>query len=126
MRNRIRRYLKKYDKLSDGKKIFFDREIRRKIPIRGGVYGVFRKEDMRVLYIGKTNTNNLQRRIGNIWSGRHILRNKLLKEHKQSKKKVQDFLAEKCYARYIVIEDKNARNLFEHFAIAVLNPKYNG
>ena len=107
----------------------FDNEnLQLKLPKQGGVYCISNKTDNTIIYIGQS--KNLQKRIyKNHLMGHQrnsTLRRKIVKKEKfSSEDQVRNYLHEQCMVQFIEIEDKLERNFFEHFAIAMLRPKYN-
>ncbi|MDX1377496.1 MAG: GIY-YIG nuclease family protein [Anaerolineales bacterium] len=107
---------------------FDDKNLQAKLPNQGGVYCISEKSDKTIIYIGQS--KNLRNRIyRNHLMGHQrnsTLRRKIVKKEKfSSEDQVKDYLHQHCLVQIIEIEDKLERNLFEHFAIAMLKPKYN-
>ncbi|MHA1723081.1 MAG: DUF6884 domain-containing protein [Candidatus Baldrarchaeia archaeon] len=98
---------------------------RKQIPETSGIYVVY--EEGKPLYVGKT--SNLRRRIldnhlgGNKNSS--VLRKKLYEKQFHDEDKVTRFLREKCYVKFMTIQDINLLKSLEHYAIALLNPPLN-
>jgi excinuclease UvrABC nuclease subunit len=98
------------------------------LPRKGGVYRIVENGSDGTLYVGQS--TNLRSRI----YGRHLggskrvstLRRKLLRDGDLADEAaVSEFLARECRVQYLEIEDERERTWFEHFAIALLKPKYN-
>ncbi|MDP2924294.1 MAG: GIY-YIG nuclease family protein [Candidatus Omnitrophota bacterium] len=93
------------------------------------MYRVFEKENSeKTIYIGKS--KSLQRRIvGDHYKGDRIastLKSKLIKGLCLSKEKeVMNYLSNNCSVQFMIIEDKDLLTRIEHFAVAVLTPKWN-
>ena len=107
-----------------------DENLRNALPAQGGVYRIIETgaDWLRSLYIGKS--NNLQNRVyrNHLMGNRKVstFKHKLI-ESKQyaDAKAVKHYLKEKCSVHFITIDDEVERTGFEHFAIAILQPKYN-
>lgn len=130
MKRLIKTYLEKLSKLRNSRSISFDSKIHKTLPVKGGVYRILEKRDNKRISIWVGKTNNLQRRIyrahlmGN--RGASSLKKKLIKRNICSNEtNVKKYLRKKCKVQFLVIRDKNESSLFEHFAIAVLKPKFN-
>ncbi len=107
----------------------FDAELSRNLPQKPGVYRIFEKEyPEKAIYIGKS--KSLKRRIvGDHYKGDRIsstLKRKLIRGLGLSnEKEVMDYLSNKCSVQFMVMENKQLQTGFEHFAVAVLTPKWN-
>ena len=108
----------------------FNEKLSQELPRSAGVYRIY--EDLnnipKTIYVGQS--KDLRRRIyRNHFHGPNqnsAFRRKLLSTVDCGNDDlIQEYLASKCFVHYLEIEDKRERNLSEHFAIAVLRPKYN-
>ena len=130
MKRLIKTYLKKLSKLRNSRSIPFDSNMYNALPVKGGVYRIFDSQTNKTISIWVGKTNNFQTRIyrahlmGN--RGASSLKKKLIKRNVCSNENsVKKYLKKNCLVQFLVIEDKNERSLFEHFAIAILRPKFN-
>ena len=128
--NTIRSYLDLLNELIDQPHIPFAKEALQAFPRTGGVYRIVEqtKGDSVTIYVGQA--KDLRRRIyRNHFHGPYrnsTFRRKLISTGDcENDDLIQEYLADKCYVCYLEIEDERQRNLFEHFAIAVLRPRYN-
>lgn len=100
------------------------------LPREGGVYRIFRFEDDDEVSLFVGRSDDLRRRIHN---NHHIgtknvsiFRTKLLrKESFRSELQVTKYFHKSCRVQYLLIPDSHERSMFEHFAIAVLQPTFN-
>ena len=110
--------------------IAFDERLRGALPVEGGVYRVFEigANWQDSVYIGKS--TNLQNRIYHD----HLMGNRQASTLKKKlianglfpdENAVKQYLRQKCLVQFVVIQDDAERTSFEHFAVAVLRPKYN-
>lgn len=126
----IQNYVDKLQKLISTPPYPFDGNLRRNLPIDGGVYRIFEDSSnwKESIYIGTT--RNLRERIyNNLLMGErrsHTLKRKLIKNAGfTNEKAVKQYLKRKCRVQFLELKDKCERTLFEHFAISVLKPKFN-
>ena len=107
----------------------FGAELSKNLPQKPGVYRILEKENPeKAIYIGKS--KNLRRRIvGDHYMGDKVsstLKRKLIKGlNLSNEKEIMIYLSNKCSVQFIVIENKQLQTSFEHFAVAVLTPKWN-
>lgn len=108
----------------------FDGNLRGALPTQGGVYRVFEKGSdwQGSVYVGKT--GNLQERIysNHLMGNRRAstLKRKLIKYGDcADEADVKSYLKSGCLMQFLVVVDETERTFFEHFAIAVLRPRYN-
>ena len=108
----------------------FDGDLRDILPAKGGVYRIFEEgaEWNSSIYIGES--ANLQRRLYNnhLMGNRKAsaLKKKLIeKGNLADERAVKQYLKNKCLFQFIKVPDEADRKYFEHFAIAILHPKYN-
>lgn len=112
-----------FDNLRKRKKCSFE-EIKKEIKKEkntGGVYVIYRKK--KVIYVGST-TKFAVRFRHMLHMENHTLHRKLMNKY-GSEKKVKKIFEEECSYRIKKENDLGKRELLEHFAIVVLNPKYN-
>ena len=102
----------------------------RDVPETGGVYHIVLVEGDRQapFYAGKT--RNLRTRVlRNHLEGhqdRSILLRKMIRSGQSADEPLAKmFLKSNCLVQFLVIDDERERAWFEHFAIALLQPKYN-
>lgn len=125
----INRYKKMINELLKNPVFEFNLTLSTNLPRKPGVYRIFEKEDPeKAIYIGKS--KNLKSRIvGDHYRGDRIastLKRKLIRDMGLSDEKdVMDYLSNKCSVQFIITEDKQIQTGFEHFAVAVLTPKWN-
>jgi hypothetical protein len=79
------------------------------------------------VYVGKS--GNLRRRIyGNHFMGNRgasILKRKLIRDGLYpDENAVKEYLSDRCLVQSLVVDDYD-RAYFEHFAVAILRPRYN-
>lgn len=107
----------------------FDDELSKKIPKQPGIYRIFESNNLnKAIYIGKS--KSLQRRIiGDHYTGDRIastLKRKLINgEDLSNEKEVKNYLSNNCLVQFLMIQDKDLLTSIEHFAVAVLKPKWN-
>ena len=115
-------------KLLETNSLPFNEDLKISLPRKGGVYRIIENGSDGTLYVGQS--TNLRSRIYR----RHLrgskrvstVRRKLLRDgDKADEAAVSEFLARACRVQYLEIEDERERTWFEHFAIALLKPKYN-
>lgn len=127
----VQRYTTLLDQLLKSGFIKFNSEnFKAQLPQQGGVYHIFEIKDngLETVYIGQS--NNLQNRIyrNHLMGNRQVstLKNKLIKSGiYQNEDAVKNYLRARCIIQFIIIEKETDRDSFEHFAIAILNPKFN-
>jgi hypothetical protein len=102
------------------------------LPEQMGIYCISEKKNdvLEIIYVGRS--KNLQKRIyrNHLKGSRKnsTLRRKLDKFGKYADEdSISNYLCKQCVTQFIVFDDKDKleRNFFEHFAIAVLRPKFN-
>ena len=100
------------------------------LPQQMGVYCISenRNDVPEPVYIGKS--KNLQNRIykNHLMGSRRFstLRRKVIRIGIFSDEDgVTNYLCEQCKVQFVIIEDESDRNFFEHFAIAILSPRFN-
>jgi excinuclease UvrABC nuclease subunit len=122
------RYKELLGKLLETNPLPLNEALKGLLPRKGGVYRIVENGSDEILYVGQS--TNLRSRI----YGRHLrgskrvstLRRKLLRGGDMADDAaVSEFLARECRVQYLEIEDERERTWFEHFAIALLRPKYN-
>jgi excinuclease UvrABC nuclease subunit len=127
--NLIKHYSDLLENLLNSKHLsLLDENLTNMLPRQGGVYCISDKTDNMIIYIGQS--KDLQKRIYRnhlMGSQRNsTLRRKIIIEGKYfNEDQVRNYLHEQCMAQFIEIEDEFKRKFFEHFAIAMLKPKYN-
>ena len=126
----VNEYLDKLKILVSSNCISFDENLRRNLPVTGGIYRIFEKSSDwdESIYVGKTGVLRdriyLNLLMGNRIS--HTLKNKLIQNKiLENEGAVKDYLKSKCNVQILEISDKDERAFYEHFAISVLRPKYN-
>ena len=96
-----------------------------KTPSEPGVYLIFSGDSC--IYVGQA--SNINRRLNYHVGGNtsNSAFNKKLKEIMGicDKDKRINYVKENCFFKFIIEEDEKERKNFEHFAIAILNPKLN-
>ena len=129
MESIIARYSELLRQLLTSPQLVFDENLRRALSTDGGVYRVLEKGTnwQWSLYVGTS--TNLRRRVyemhfkGN--SRASILRKKLIRDGPcADESEVTRYLGERAAVQPLAMEDPE-KALFEHFAVAVLRPKYN-
>ncbi len=110
--------------------IRFDQRLHSSLPNKSGVYRIFEiiSQDFKSVYVGKS--VDLQNRIhGNHLMGNRrgsTLKRKLIENNIfLDEEAVKNYLKHKCLVQYILVPDDCTLNGFEHFAIAILQPKIN-
>ncbi len=107
----------------------FDAELSKRLPKEPGLYRIYEKGKAgKTIYIGKS--KSLHRRIINDhFRGDKIastLKRKLIKNSGfANEKEVENYLVRKCLVQFILIKEQALLARIEHFAIAVLSPKWN-
>jgi excinuclease UvrABC nuclease subunit len=126
----ITKYSKMLIDLIYSEKLRFHPSMGDDLPRKGGVYRIFKLEndDDVSLFVGRS--DDLRRRIHNNHNigtkNVSIFRTKLLRQKTtNSELRVSKFLHESCSVQYIIIPDQRETKMFEHFAIAVLQPLFN-
>ena len=117
-------------KLLDKSANSFDNQLQGKLPTQGGVYRIFENGEtwQNSIYVGKT--NNIRRRVyKNHFMGSRqasTLRNKLARSFKyENESDINQYLQDNCLVQFLVISEDDNRTSLEHFAVAILHPKYN-
>ena len=114
----------------NGPLVPFTDETLKELPRTGGVYRIIEgsSNDNKTLYVGQSKDLR-KRNYRNHYHGpnrRSTFRRKLLVSAEcQNVDEIQEYLSSKCFLQYIEIDDKREKQLFEHYAIAALRPKYN-
>jgi excinuclease UvrABC nuclease subunit len=123
----IKEYKAILKKMLDAPKAPFDTVLASSLPRSGGVYQIIDREMNVTIYVGQS--ANLYNRIyGNHLMGNRAastLKRKLINSKFEDETMVKDYLIRCCLVQWIEIDDTNERTWFEHFAIALLKPKYN-
>ncbi len=126
----IARYTKLLQDLLASPRRPFDGALRRALPSNGGVYRIVESEsdEQATMYVGLS--SNLQNRIyrSHLMGNRTVstLKHKLIQNGTYVDEiAVKEYLCAKCSVQFIELEDAAERNLFEHFAIAILRPAFN-
>lgn len=110
-------------------KLAFDSTLNLLLPKEGGIYHIGEKDaELCSLYVGEA--DNLRDCIlrGHLMGNRRtiIMKKKLIGSKKfRSEKRAEQYLRERCFVQYVLIEDKRFRRLLKYFLIGVLNPKFN-
>ena len=130
MESIIARYKELLQTLLAAPPIPFDESLHSALPTQGGVYRIFEKgaDWQRSVYVGKT--GDLQNRVyGNHLMGNRrasTLKRKLIRYGKcADENDVKEYLKDKCLLQFLVVADDAERTSFEHFAVAILRPRYN-
>jgi excinuclease UvrABC nuclease subunit len=126
----IAKYSKTLIDLIFSEEVRFSPSMGENLPRAAGVYRIFKLEEGQKasMFVGKS--VDLRRRVHN---NHHIgsrdvsiLRTKLLRQNSfRNELQVTKFFHRSCAVQYILIPDTRYRNLFEHFAIAILEPEFN-
>jgi excinuclease UvrABC nuclease subunit len=126
----IAKYSKMLIDLTYGEKIRFHPSMGDVLPRKGGVYRIskFENDKETSLFVGSS--SDLRRRIHNNHNigtkNVSIFRTKLLRQESiRSELEVLRYLHTSCSVQYILIPDHREMKMFEHFAIAVLQPIFN-
>jgi len=126
----IQHYINNLLTLVSGTQMAFDENLHGILPTVGGIYRVFElgADWRKSIYVGKT--SNLRNRIhGNLLMGdsqAHTLKRKLVASNMfLDDNAVKQYFKERCLLQILQLADENERSLLEHFAIAILKPKYN-
>jgi len=106
----------------------FSSSDRRSIPDVPGVYVIYDKTGKQILYIGES--DNMRRRLfGDHRAGNRrgsAFRKALSRwEKMEDEKEIREYIIQNCSFQVLPVPDKLERKRFEHFAIAVLNPRLN-
>lgn len=101
---------------------------RKNVPEAPGVYIIYQKVLGQVVYIGES--DNLRRRLfSNHRSGNRrgsAFRRALSRWEKiEDEKEISEYIIQNCSFKFLLVSDKLERKRFEHFTIAVLNPRLN-
>ncbi len=124
----IGNYLQKLDQLCKSQIFSFGEITPSSLPSGAGVYRIFTDSAPdQTLYVGKSTdlSNRLYRNhlMGNSQSS--AFRRKLIRERGFDETEAKDYLRSGCFLQTLLILNGRERSLFEHFAISVLQPKYN-
>lgn len=125
---RISRYRDELDRLLDSATYEFSRSDRKEIPDVPGVYVIYDKTGKQILYVGES--GDLRRRLfGDHRAGNRrgsAFRRALSRWKKmEDEKEIREYIIHKCSFQILPVPDKLERKRFEHFAIAILNPRLN-
>ncbi|MCL4295207.1 MAG: GIY-YIG nuclease family protein [Anaerolineae bacterium] len=108
----------------------FNENLHRSLPSEGGVYRIFESDSdwQSSIYIGTS--NNLQNRIyrSHFMGIRQVstFKRKLIRQGWYADENaVKQYLKARCKVQFVIVADKISRIAFEHFAVAILKPKYN-
>ena len=126
----IGQYKKLVEQLLEGREHQFNGDLHSILPTKGGVYRIFKKgaEWNSSIYVGKS--TNLQSRIyqshfmGNR-EGSSLKKKLIEKGNFADEGNVKEYFKDKCLCQFIEVPDEADRKYFEHFAIAILHPRYN-
>lgn len=123
-------YKKLLQTLLTSPELSFDVNLRSSLPSEGGVYRIFESDSdwQTSVYIGTS--NNLQNRIyrSHLMGIRQVstFKRKLIEQGLFSDENaVKQYLKDKCKVQFITLSEKIDRLAFEHFAVAILKPRYN-
>ncbi len=126
----IAKYSKMLIDLTYSEKLRFSSTLGDELPREAGVYRIFKfdEDDEISIFVGRS--DDLRRRIHrNHHIGTKsvsIFRTKLLRQKNiQNELQVTKYLHKSCGVQFILIPDLRETIMFEHFAIAVLQPIYN-
>jgi len=116
------------DRLLESPTYEFSSGDRKDVPAVTGVYIIYNKTDGKVLYVGES--GDLRRRLfENHRSGNRrgsAFRQALSRWEKiKDEKEIRGYIIQNCSFQVLPVPDKLERKRFEHFAIAVLNPRLN-
>lgn len=125
------KYINLLDMLLESELLSFNSEnLQAMLPQQMGVYCISEKinDVLETVYIGQS--KNLQNRIyrNHLMGSRRFstLKRKIIRAGMFSNEDdVKNYLRERCVVQFVIIENESDRNSFEHFAIAVLRPKFN-
>jgi len=125
---RISRYRAELNRLLHSATYEFSRIDRRDIPDVPGVYIIYDKTGRQILYVGES--GDLRRRLfGDHRAGNRrgsAFRRALSRWKKmEDEKEIREYIIQNCSFQILPVPDKLERKRFEHFAIAVLNPRLN-
>ncbi len=130
MNEAIQHYLSRLLTLVSSTQIPFIGNLYGTLPTVGGIYRIFEfgADWSSSIYVGET--GNLQNRVyHNLLMGNrqvHTLKSKLIATGEfQNEDVVKQYLNDRCLIQICQLADERERSLFEHFAIAILKPKYN-
>jgi len=129
MEELINKYKKMINELLGNPSFDFNEDLTTNLPQKPGVYRIFEKENPgKAIYLGKS--KNLKNCIFyDHYKGDKIastLKRKLIAGMNMSdEKEAMHYLSSKCSVQFIIIENKQLQTGFEHFAIAILVPKWN-
>jgi len=107
----------------------FDEDLRSALPTAGGVYRILEKAAgwQSSVYVGKS--GNLRRRVYSyhFMGDRRVstLKRKLIKSGLcANEDAVKEYFSERCSVQFLLV-DEHERGPLEHFAVAILRPRYN-
>jgi hypothetical protein len=123
---RIERCKEWLEHLLSRPKLTFDEPLDLLLPKEGGIYHIAeRGSEGCSLYVGET--DNLQDCIlRSHLNGNSSLKKKLMKDRKfRSWKRARQYLRERCFVQYVLVDDKRFRTIFKYFTISALNPEFN-
>lgn len=107
----------------------FDGNLRNALPTRGGVYRILETGAgwQSSVYVGKSG-NLRERTYSNHFMGNRrasTLKRKLILDGLYADENaVKEYLKERCSVQFLIVEE-DERAHFEHFAVAILRPRYN-
>jgi excinuclease UvrABC nuclease subunit len=130
MKSTIAQYEGLLQTLLERPAISFDENLHSMLPSQGGVYRIFEKGSdwQSSVYIGKC--KNLQNRIyrNHLMGNRRAstLKGKLI-EHGDcaDENEVKQYFKDKCLVQFLTVLGDAERTYLEHFAVAILRPRYN-
>jgi len=109
--------------------ILFDDTLENNLPPEGGVYLIVEisRNLKEGIYVGKT--WNLREGICTDLlvndSKALMFKKKLIENSGFESEQIRQYLEERCRLQYLEVSDERERTLFAHFAISILNPRYN-
>lgn len=123
-----RKYNKEINKLLKAPKLYFSKCAIKDVPESRGIYFIYKKEHSRKpIYIGMS--NNLRRRI----MGQHLRANSRFAIYckrntgLRKTKSLSRYIKKNCFFRFMPYSsegDYKELELLEHFAIAIIRPKW--
>lgn len=126
----VREYLDVLNELVTNEEFGFNGNLHGDLSTLGGVYRIMKSGDDSggTLYVGMA--KNLQDRIYyNLLMGdrgAHTLRDKLIRRGVCiNEQDLTNYLRKNCVCQYRIIDRRQQRCLFEHFAISILKPEFN-
>ena len=129
MQSVIARHEKLLHELLESPALPFDENLHSALPFGGGVYRIFQKGSnwSSSEYVGRT--GNLHERVYcNHFMGNRrasALKKKLIDQRVElDEEGVKQYMKRQCSVQFLIIEESQALS-FEHFALAILRPKYN-